>query len=156
VGTASSYSSRGYPCFRVLTVAPRPTSGEDESLQVGPKLVLCFNMARLVIDASFQCVLMHSPLIRLQSRQLPYLSPRLTDPWPPCLVVLSGHTWGASIPLHWFKKFPSAFCRGPKEAHYRRERRFALFAPGIRRPRSMTRGPRPPCHRLGCCFLRWR
>jgi hypothetical protein len=32
MGTASSYGSKGYPCFRVLTVAPRPTSGEDASL----------------------------------------------------------------------------------------------------------------------------
>jgi hypothetical protein len=38
VGSASLYSSRGYPSFRVLTVAPGPTSGEDASLQVGPKL----------------------------------------------------------------------------------------------------------------------
>jgi hypothetical protein len=27
--------------------------------------------------------------------------------------------------------------------------RFAFFAHGGRRPRSMTRGPRPPCQRLG-------
>jgi hypothetical protein len=45
VGTASLYSSKGYPSFRVPTVAPGPTSGEDASLQVGPKLVLCFDMA---------------------------------------------------------------------------------------------------------------
>jgi hypothetical protein len=32
VGTASSYSSKGYPSFRVPTVAPGPTSGEDASL----------------------------------------------------------------------------------------------------------------------------
>jgi hypothetical protein len=38
VGTASSYCSKGYPCFRVPTVAPGPISGEDTSLQVGPKL----------------------------------------------------------------------------------------------------------------------
>jgi hypothetical protein len=38
VGIASSYCSKGYPCFRVPTVAPGPTSGEDTSLQVGPKL----------------------------------------------------------------------------------------------------------------------
>jgi hypothetical protein len=38
VGTAPSYRSRGYPCFRVPTVAPGPTSGEDTSLQMGPKL----------------------------------------------------------------------------------------------------------------------
>jgi hypothetical protein len=44
VGTASLYSSKGYPSFRVPTVAPGPTSGEDASLQVGPKLVLCHNM----------------------------------------------------------------------------------------------------------------
>jgi hypothetical protein len=45
VGTVSLYSSKGYPSFRVPIVAPRPTSGEDASLQVGPKLVLCFDMA---------------------------------------------------------------------------------------------------------------
>jgi hypothetical protein len=38
VGTASSYCSKGYPCFRVPTVVPGPTLGEDTSLQVGPKL----------------------------------------------------------------------------------------------------------------------
>jgi hypothetical protein len=89
VGTASSYSSKGYPSFRVPTVAPGPTSGEDASLQVGPKLVLRLNMACLVIGALFQCVLTHSPSIRLRSRQLPYLSPRLTDLWP--------HAW-------WFRR----------------------------------------------------
>jgi hypothetical protein len=36
---ASSHCSKGYPCFRVPTVAPRTTSGEDTSLQVGPNLV---------------------------------------------------------------------------------------------------------------------
>jgi hypothetical protein len=51
VGTASSYSSKGYPSFRVPIVAPGPTSGEDARLQVGPKLVLCLNMACLVIGA---------------------------------------------------------------------------------------------------------
>jgi hypothetical protein len=45
VDTASLYSSKGYPSFRVPIVAPGPTSGEDASLQVGPKLVLCFDMA---------------------------------------------------------------------------------------------------------------
>jgi hypothetical protein len=45
VGTASLYSSKGYPSFRVPTVALGPTSGENASLQVGPKLVLCLNMA---------------------------------------------------------------------------------------------------------------
>jgi hypothetical protein len=45
MGTVSLYSSKGYPSFRVPTVAPGPTSGEDASLQVGPKLVLCLNMA---------------------------------------------------------------------------------------------------------------
>jgi hypothetical protein len=45
VGTVSLYSSKGYPSIRVPTVAPGPTLGEDASLQVGPKLVLCFGMA---------------------------------------------------------------------------------------------------------------
>jgi hypothetical protein len=33
-------------------------------------------------------------------------------------------------------------------------RQFAFFALRDRCPRSMTRGPRPPCQRLGRCF--WR
>jgi hypothetical protein len=45
VGIASLYSSKGYPSFRVSTVAPGPTSGEDARLQVGPKLVLYFDMS---------------------------------------------------------------------------------------------------------------
>jgi hypothetical protein len=36
-GVASSYCRRGYPCFKVPTVPPEPTSGEGASLQVGPK-----------------------------------------------------------------------------------------------------------------------
>jgi hypothetical protein len=44
-GTASLYSSKGYPSFRVPIVAPGPASGEDASLQVGPKLAPCLNMA---------------------------------------------------------------------------------------------------------------
>jgi hypothetical protein len=94
-------------------------------------------------------LLMHPPSIHLRSRQLPYLSPRLTDPRPPRLVVSSGHARGASLLLHWFKILPSVFCSGPKEAHYRRARRFALSAPEVRHTNHMTCGPRPPCHRLG-------
>jgi hypothetical protein len=45
VGTASLYSSKGYPSLRVPTLAPGPTSGEDASLQVEPKLAPCLNMA---------------------------------------------------------------------------------------------------------------
>jgi hypothetical protein len=37
-GTAPSHCSKGYPCFRVPTVAPGPTSWEDTSLQVGLNL----------------------------------------------------------------------------------------------------------------------
>jgi hypothetical protein len=55
-GTASSYCSKGYPYFRVPTVAPGPTSGEDTSLQVGPKpdwlLVRRFRALADVITAS--------------------------------------------------------------------------------------------------------
>jgi hypothetical protein len=32
--------------------------------------------------------------------------------------------------------------------------RLAFFAPRDRRPRSMTRGPGPPCQRLDRCFRR--
>jgi hypothetical protein len=36
---------RGYPCLKVPTVAPGPTSGEGASLQVGPKSVSCVAIA---------------------------------------------------------------------------------------------------------------
>jgi hypothetical protein len=45
VDTASLYSSKGYPSFRVPTVAHGPASGENASLQVGPKLAPCLNMS---------------------------------------------------------------------------------------------------------------
>jgi hypothetical protein len=35
--TVPSYRNKGYPCSRVLIVAPGPASGEVTSLQVGPK-----------------------------------------------------------------------------------------------------------------------
>jgi hypothetical protein len=49
-----SYCSKGYPCFRVPIVAP--ASGEDTSLQVGPKLdwrlARCFRALADVTTAS--------------------------------------------------------------------------------------------------------
>jgi hypothetical protein len=95
------------------------------------------------------CLLTHSPSICLRSRQLPYSSPRLTDPRPPRLGVSSGHTRGTSLLLHWFKILPFVFRSGPKEMHYRRARRFTLSIPEVRHANRMTCGPRPPCHRLG-------
>jgi hypothetical protein len=49
--TASSHYSKGYAYFRVPTMAPGPTLGEDVSLQVGPKLALRINVACLVSGA---------------------------------------------------------------------------------------------------------
>jgi hypothetical protein len=40
VGTVSSCYNKGYPYFRVLTVAPGPTSGEDASHRWGQNLYL--------------------------------------------------------------------------------------------------------------------
>jgi hypothetical protein len=53
VGIVLLYSSRGYPYFRVPTVAPGTTSGEDASLQVRPKLVLRLNMACFLLVRHF-------------------------------------------------------------------------------------------------------
>jgi hypothetical protein len=54
-GTMPSYCSKGYPYFRVPTVALGPTSGEDTSLQVGPKpdwrSARCFRALADVITA---------------------------------------------------------------------------------------------------------
>jgi hypothetical protein len=100
VGTASSYSSKGYPSFGVPIVVPGPTSREDASLQVGPKLCTLLQHDligdwRALLARLLTCLLS----TRLQSRQLPYLSPRLTDPCP--------HAWwfhramrGGSFFLH--------------------------------------------------------
>jgi hypothetical protein len=56
MGTVPSHYSKGYPCFKVPTVAPGPTSREDTSLQVGPKpgwrLVRRFRALADVITAS--------------------------------------------------------------------------------------------------------
>jgi hypothetical protein len=53
---APSYCSNGYPCSKVLTVAPGLASGEDTSLQVGPKLdcrlARCFHAPADVITTS--------------------------------------------------------------------------------------------------------
>jgi hypothetical protein len=53
---AHLYCSNGYPFSRVLTVAPEPASGEDTSLQVGPKLdcqlARCFCVLAGEISAS--------------------------------------------------------------------------------------------------------
>jgi hypothetical protein len=93
MGTVSLYSSKGYPSFRVPTVAPGPTSGEDASLQVGPKLVLRVNHG-MTGDwgAVLACLLMrrinsahmltHALSICLRSHELSHLSPRLTHPRP--------------------------------------------------------------------------
>jgi hypothetical protein len=139
-----------YPCFRVLTVAPwAHLRGGCEPAGGANSLIGDWHAASVRL-------MTYSPSIRLRSRQLPYLSSRLNELRPPCLVVSSGHAWGASIPLRWFKKIPSIFCRGPEEAHYRRVRRFVFSAPGNHHSMSMTCGPGSPCHRLGCCFSQRR
>jgi hypothetical protein len=90
VGTASSYSSKGYPSFRVPKVSPGPTSREDASLQVGPKLCTLLQHDLIGDWLAVLARLLTRPLsIRLLSRQLPYLSPWLTDPRP--------HAW-------WFRR----------------------------------------------------
>jgi hypothetical protein len=50
--TTPSYYSNGYPISRVPTVAPGPASGEDTSLQVGPKLDL--SIGALLLCACWQ------------------------------------------------------------------------------------------------------
>jgi hypothetical protein len=47
-------------------------------------------------------LLTYSSSIHLRSRQLPYLSPWLTDPRSPRLEVSLGHARDALIPLHRF------------------------------------------------------
>jgi hypothetical protein len=59
-------------------------------------------------------LLTHSPSIHLRSRQLLYLSPRLTDPRPPRLVVSSGHARGTSLLLHWLKYYLLSSAAAPR------------------------------------------
>jgi hypothetical protein len=55
MGAVSSCCRRGYPCFRVPTVAPGPALGQDASLQVGPEsdwwLDRCFSAPVAAITA---------------------------------------------------------------------------------------------------------
>jgi hypothetical protein len=86
----------------VPIVAPGPTSGEDVSPQVGPKLLLQNGPNGGRSTASVRA-LTHRLSIHLWSRRLSQLSPRLTDLRPPCLVVSPGHARGASMPPRRFK-----------------------------------------------------
>jgi hypothetical protein len=89
-------------------------------------------------------MLTYSPSIRLRSRQLPYLSPRLTDPRPPRLVVSSGHARGASLLLHWLKYYLLSSAAAP-----RRRTTGARDGSFFSHTTRMTCGLGPPCHRLG-------
>jgi hypothetical protein len=148
MGTASSCYSKGYPCFRVPTVAPEPTSGEDTSLQVGPKLdwrlARCFRVLADVISANPSSVTSSAMSVPVADRPAAPTPDGFAGPRARRLDT-------AALVL----KFTfSVFCGGPEEAQYWRERRFTLSALRNRRSRSMTCGPRPPCHRLGHCFRR--
>jgi hypothetical protein len=89
--------------------------------------------------------------IHLQSRQLAYLSPRLSDPRSPRLVVSLGHARGASLPLHWFKiTFFSSTTAPRRHAIACGGSLPALSAPEIRHTNCMTLRPGPPCQTLGC------
>jgi hypothetical protein len=88
----------------------------------------------------------HPLSIRPWSRQLPYLSPRPTDPWLPRLVVSLGHAWGASLPPPWLK---ISFRSGPEAACNRVQRFAPCAADRSFRTRSLEHNPydlwaRPP------------
>jgi hypothetical protein len=91
MGTASLYSGKGYPSFRVPTVAPGPTSGADWRTAGGAKAC---TLPQHGLIGDWRVVLARLPTrllsIHLQSRQLPYLSSWLTGPRSPRLVVSSG------------------------------------------------------------------
>jgi hypothetical protein len=129
-------------------VAPGPTSGEDTSLQVGPmfdwRLACCFCAPVGVITAG-------PPLVTPTAMPVPAAD------WPvtSALNGFVGPCAGCLKMLHWFWKFNfSVFCGDPEEARYWRKRRCDFSVRRYRCPRSMTRGPRPPCQRLGCWFRR--
>jgi hypothetical protein len=94
-GAASSYCRRGYPCFKVPTVALGPASGEDVSLQVGPKLdlrlVRCSCVPTGVITAG-------PPMVMLTATPIP------TVDWPVTFVLNAtiGPRVGCLESLHWF------------------------------------------------------
>jgi hypothetical protein len=148
VGTVSSHCSKGYPYFRVPTVALGPTSGEDMSLQVGPKLdwrlARCFRALADVITASPPSVTPTATSVRAADRPATPMPDGFARPRARRLDT-------AALVL---KNLLSVFCYGPEEAQYWREWRFALSAPRNQRPRSMTCGPGPPCHILDRCFRR--
>jgi hypothetical protein len=98
-GTASLYSSKGYLSFRVPTVAPGCESAGGAKACTLPKHGLIGDW-RVVLAR----LLMRPRSIHLRSHQLPYLSPRLTDPRP--------HAW-------WFRRAtrgaPRCHCIGFKD-----------------------------------------
>jgi hypothetical protein len=55
----------------------------------------------------------------------------------------AGPRVGRLVAAALLKKLPFVFCNGPKETHYRRAQRFALFAPEVQRTTRMTCGPAP-------------
>jgi hypothetical protein len=152
-GAASSYCRRGYPCFKVPTVAPEPTSGEGASLQMGPKLASCVSIAW----------------------QGHLLSARHTNPACACCQFATGHT-NRSAGLHgrlargphaWrFGRAPHAWGAllappmlrissgsGP-EATWERARWFASPAHGCQRLSHVTCGSGPLSQWLSCSGAR--
>jgi hypothetical protein len=86
---------RGTPVSGYRQWPPCPPQGRIRACRWGQSSIGDWRAASVRL-------LMQSLPVRLRSRQLPRLSRRLTDPWPPHLMVSPGHTRGASIPLHWF------------------------------------------------------
>jgi hypothetical protein len=144
--TARSYCSNRYPCSRVLTVASGPTSGEDTSLQVGPKLdcklVCCFCALADVFIASPPSVTPTATPVPAADLPVTSALDGFAEPHAGCLDT-------AALVLVEVKRHTTA------DGGVLLTRRFAFSAHGDRRPRSKTRRPEPPCQRLGRCF-RWR
>jgi hypothetical protein len=94
MGTASSYCSKGYPYFRVPTVALGPASGEDASLQVGPKFD--WQLARYSC-APIDAITAGPPLVT------PTTTPVPAADWPvtSALNAFVGPRAGCLESLHW-------------------------------------------------------
>jgi hypothetical protein len=127
MGVMPSCCRRGYPWFRVPTVAPGPASGEDVSLQVGPEsdwwLDCCFRAPAAAITVV-------PPMTTPTSVPIP------TADWP-VTVVLNGTVWpcaGCLESLHCFWKiYLFRICDSPEKTKHWRRRRCGFFAHGNRR-----------------------
>jgi hypothetical protein len=126
-------------------MSPGPALGEEMSLQVGPKLdwrlAHCFCALADTISASPPSFTPTVTPVPVADRPMVSALDGFAGPCVGCLNTVA-------LVLAEVKRRTTA------GGGLLLTRWFAFFAYGDRRPKSLTRGPRPPCQRLVHCFRR--